>query len=241
MKKETILLVLAVMLIFSVGVNASNNIEFIGGGFYTTVNSDELNDAVNARNIILNLFKQEIYNQGYLVNVSEMDKLKGAFGFYLGGLLPVNKNLEIGGYYERFEIGSEGNLTVPLRDAEMNINIGLPINGIIGTGRYKLNEFVVINGGVGYYFGEFKESIKFYEGGEEVIVENLVSDSKIDVKGFGFKVGADVDYPINEQMSIIAGANYRQLEITPKDKDKYGDDEVNLDGFEIRGGFSYKF
>lgn len=241
MKKITVLFVLSILLVFSVSINASNGFEFIGGGIYTTVDSDELNDEVVGVNLILNLLKEELYYDGFKADVSKMDKIDSAFGFYAGGLLPVNDNFKFGGYYERFKLSSEANLTVPSENADININIDLPVNGIVGTARYSINKFVAINGGVGFYFGEFSESIKFYEDGREVKVEDLSLDHKVDINGFGFKFGADINYPINEQTSINGGANYRILSLTPKDEDKYGDDEINLNGFEIRGGIAYKF
>lgn len=241
MKKASILFVLAVLLVFSisVSVSASNGFEFIGGGIYTTVDSDFLNNVTKNVNYLFKGIQNETDLQ---LSISEMDEINSGFGLYVGGLLPLNRNFKIGGYYERLNFSSEGNLKSPLINREeIEVSIGLPVNGVVGTAVLNINDFISLNGGVGYYFGGYNTRLTCFENGIEVEVPNLTLDETVDVSGIGFNFGANIDYPINEQMSIIGGANYRILSLAPKDEDKYGDNEIDLDGFEFRGGIAYKF
>ncbi|MTI59486.1 MAG: porin family protein [Firmicutes bacterium] len=219
MKKLTVLF--TVFLLFSVTVvGLASDWEVIGGFTYTTIDSDELDDFVDSLN---NSLEEEAY--GYDVDISKVDKIDSGSGFYLGGRLPINENIKIGGYYEYFNADTEGKVKSLDFDEEIKIEMEIPVNGLVGIASYNINDYLAVNGGLGYYFGEIE------------IKTGPFSIMKTDLNGLGFKLGTDLNYPLNEKISIIGAANYRILTL---EADDYYDDDIDFNGFEFKGGISCK-
>lgn len=237
MKKKSLLLVLCALLILSVTVNA---FEFIGGAYYTIFNSediDDMNDLIKQFNLDLETIEKIAEENDIPIDITKFKELKGSFGFYAGGLLPVTEKFKIGGYYERFNLKTEGGYHLPIVNAGEKYKLQIPVNGVVGTVKINLTDYLAINGAIGYYFGEMTAEVRVYEFGSDLINQR----SKEELNGIGYKFGADINYPVNENINIFGGADYRILSVGLKDEDVPKEDKLNLDGYVIRGGISYSF
>lgn len=227
MKKLTVLFIFTVFLLFSVTlVGFAGDLEVIGGFTYTTIDSDDLDDLVDSFN---NSLEEEASRSeelhGYDIDISKVDKIDSASGFYLGGRLPINEKVKIGGYYEYFNADSEGKVKYLDFDEEIKLKMEIPVNGLVGIASYNINDYLAVNGGLGYYFGEIE------------IKTGSLSIMKTDLNGLGFKLGTDLNFPLSEKISIIGAANYRILTLEADDFDE----DINFNGLEFKGGISCKF
>ena len=88
----------------------------------------------------------------------------------------------------------------------------IPVNGVVGTVKINLTDYLAINGAIGYYFGEMTAEERDYEFGSDLINQR----SKEELNGIGYKFGADINYPVNENINIFGGADYRILSVRSK-------------------------
>ena len=232
MKKGSILvLVLVFVMAFSGSIYAY---EFVGGGIYTTFELDGLNDRIETIN-------DEIESASNSVGfeAKKLEKMESSFGFYGGLRFNTTPKTDLDLTYERL---------VPSTDIEINYsdsngtldydtNLDLNINGIVATLRNKVSDNIRLNGGVGYYFATFESKTNVNGTGVYSTTDETQSE-EFDYNGFGFKLGADYDYPINNSSDIFASLNYRILELDPDNSDA---DKLNTNGIEFKGGLSYNF
>ncbi|MFW6270045.1 MAG: hypothetical protein ACOC4G_08190 [Bacillota bacterium] len=151
--------------------------------------------------------------------------------------------------YERFSAGTDGSINVSGTDEEgyefeedMKIEYDITINGISGVYGHKINNYISINGGAGYYFGDGEVLVSYKGVYDGTTVEDEEESASLDLSGFGFKVGGDVDYPIEDDYSLTASLNYRILDLDAEsDEETTDDDSLTADGFELKGGIAYSF
>jgi len=227
MKKGIIALTLALMLVFSGSVMAY---EFVGGAIYTTFELDELNSEIES-------FNTQMNDLG--IN-EKMDKLDSSFGFYGGVRFNTSEKTSIDLTYEKYSpnTGVDINYTDATNgiDLDIGMDMNLDINGLVVTGKNKINDIFNLNAGAGYYFGTAKITSEF-SGTDGVGTIDESEEVTEDYSGFGFKVGAGVDYELEGNSSLYADLNYRILELDAEDTDT----TVNANGIELKGGLSYKF
>ena len=164
---------------------------------------------------------------------SDDDALEGldsGFGFYVGGEYPLNNFLKVIGQHERYyfshtftETAYDG--TTYTYDAKINLNA---IVGLLSLDLMNEEEIsFALMGGPGYYFGK-------------ISVEDEATTISLDLEpSFGFKFGAGIDYPMQENLSFNANGFYRILETNLEDTDDLEDGDFS--GLEISGGLIYNF
>lgn len=233
------LLMLVTLLVLSVGVSAQD-FEFVGGITYSTFGLSELNEAIDDMNSFLDYAKD---NDGS-AEISKLDNVKSAIGFYAGLNKEINEELIVGGQFEKYSLGTEGSLKTSLEGGiDEDIKYKLDISGLVGTAAYKVNENLALNGGIGYYSGKSTYELKGTDDEKQAV----------DINGIGFKVGASYNYELKPNVSFIGSANYRSVTLKekddkvicmielPEDYDNHEIKELNAGGFEISGGIAYSF
>lgn len=210
MKKLTVLMVLSALLVFTVGASAQDiateNMKFVGGVTYNTFDGTASADGQEDEDL------------------TKGNDLGSGFGFYVGGQYWLNNQMGIEAGYD----------VAKSSDSEGSETVDNTVKGPYGKVVYKLNDMIMLNGGLAYYSNEVEASddttsVKMFEG-----------------SGIGFLFGGDYKYPVNEKMSVVGSANYR---IANLDVDKImgssdfdtENPKINMSGLSISGGVSYKF
>lgn len=236
MKKVILISVLSFLIIFSGSVLALDY-ELVGGGIYTSLELTDFNDNVEQLN-------NELEEGGNLVGyeVEKMDKINSALGFYGGVRFNTSNrffdNIEV--TYERFAPGTGTSIDYSDQygtlDLDMDINI--TINGLVATLSHKVNEYISLKSGVGYYFGATEATATAEGTGAYSVSEEQTETNNLN--GFGYKIGAAFDYALkdNENNSLFADINYRILELKFEEDE---DNTVNANGVELRVGISHKY
>ncbi|OCL27788.1 hypothetical protein U472_04350 [Orenia metallireducens] len=243
MRKFTILLALLIMCLSSTVVFAGY--EVVGGGIYTTFDFSNLNDWIKNVN-------KDTFSASDLKS-NKFDEIENTAGFYLGGYtdLPTfSPKLKIGGEYENISPDKSKLYKKENDGFEVDATINIDLQGFTGVAKYQVNKFIIINGGLGYYTGEY-----------EFEVENSESynyTQKADLSGIGAKLGIGSSYSLSENVNIYGNANYRILTLDMdfddsvsvdeayidgnyNDQKDDGEDELDASGFELTFGLAYKF
>ncbi len=231
MKKRVTLLVLVSLLVISVGVSAQD-FEFVGGVTYSTFALTDTNEYIDYMNSNLDEAEEDDPD----AEISKMDKMDSAIGFFAGVQKKINEEVTVGGQYERYSLDSNGSLE--LDPIEASIGLKLNLNALVGTVSYKVNDNFALNGGVGYYFGQYITEFKGYDPISDEPLDDPVKDES-PVTGIGFKIGGAYNHQLKSDVSFTAAANYRILNLTYTE---YEDAEPeDAGGFEISGGIAYGF
>ena len=152
----------------------------------------------------------------------------GGLGFYIGGQYWFNEDMAVEAGYD-FAKSSTDQSDVS-NGLSATDDVDNTLKGPYGKFVYNVNEMVNLNGGLAYYSNKLEDD-----------------DTILEANGVGFLVGADVNYPINEQISFVGSGNYRMAKLDV-DEDKgilknntLNNPEIDMSGFRISGGISYKF
>ncbi|MFN2341222.1 MAG: hypothetical protein ABR547_08135 [Halanaerobium sp.] len=222
--------------------------EFDGGFIYTTFDSDNLNDVTEVTNNIYQALVNYIEDDpDYVLNdFDKMDDLDKATGYWIGFRSDYFKNelgldYEIGVRYETFSNDVEANLHTTNQNTsdsiKINTSLEVEVKGFAVNGERKINDYIGITGTIGYYYGE----ISYLTDGEETLEGETIDTEEgfsNDLEGgAGFKVGISTDFPISDNLDVIGNANYRILELDIEDSNE----SIDFDGWELKGGLSYKF
>ncbi len=150
--------------------------------------------------------------------------LDRGFGFYVGGEYPLTDFLKGIVQHERYYFSQTFTYN-GITAVKINLNA---IVGLLSLDLMDEEEIsFALMGGPGYYFGK----ISAEEEGT-TLSWNLKPS-------FGFKFGAGIDYPMQENLSFNASGFYRMLETTIADMDDLEDGDFS--GLEISGGLIYNF
>lgn len=240
-----IVFILVVLLVVIYSVNNGRCTELLGGGIYTTFAFPKLNNLIDEYNSYMRQTPPDIVNID-----SELGKINNAYGFYGGGSLHLDSALSIGIICENLTTNTGYEATYYLDVATFNYttDIKLSFRGLMVTSSYRINDYLTIGGGGGYYFGtmDIDTSIKDYDEEKE---DWFVKDQLIDLGGLGFKVGVSANYPLTEHIKVHSKAHYRILGLDAEDDIVLeGTDYLQLDtpslnakGVELRAGISYLF
>jgi len=159
-------------------------------------------------------------------------------GFDLGFRYFPGSNIGLG-----LEIGShtltvESKMTCEFPD-KATVTAELTVRPIVGNIYYRFdsdssNSFVLIGGGVGYYFGEFKYDIK----------PNMVPSESYSGKQskIGFQLLLEYDYVFDIGLTLFGGAKYRYVEFDDFNGDFKGSGiKAKLTGVALYIGGGYSF
>ena len=136
------------------------------------------------------------------------DDLTSGTGFYVGGRYWFSDKLALGGGYDK--TGSE--------DEWVELSIAGPYAEVV----FRANEYIDFKGGLASYNFEIKEKL-FNSSHKET--------------GLGFLFGACLSYPLQENIALSGGVDYRLLTI----EDEEYNEKINFCGFRINGGISLLF
>ncbi len=155
-------------------------------------------------------------------NELDDDDLKSGIGFYGGILYWVNEQLAVGGGYE----------SASSKYTESGIETKNVLSGPYGNIIYRLNDMISLNGGVAFYTEELGVS------------DDVNSITIFKSSGMGFLVGADLNYPIKENITITGNVGYRFANLPVKEimgAEYDGDEKLNLNGFRAGAGVNISF
>ena len=153
--------------------------------------------------------------------------LDGGLGFYIGGQYWFNEDMAVEAGYDFAKSSTDQS---DIKQFPVNNDVDNTLKGPYGKFVYNVNEMVNLNGGLAYYSNKLEDD-----------------DTILEANGVGFLVGADVNYPINEQISFVGSGNYRMAKLdVDKDEGKiagqsFDGPEIDMSGLRISGGISYKF
>ena len=157
-------------------------------------------------------------------DLTENNTLGSGFGFYVGGQ-----------YFLSGSIGIEAGYDVAKSsDSENNETVDNSVKGPYSKIIFNINDNVMLNGGIAYYSNEIEvstdtASMMLYEG-----------------SGIGFLLGGELNFPLNDKISLIGSGNYRFANLN-LDKVLGSSDfvvenpKINMSGFSLRSGVSFKF
>ncbi len=250
MLKRIILLVFISVLMFSLSALAGDW-EAVGG-----VTQNSLENEFNL-NVEIDLPEEDItpsvVEPDQLLNL-DLDLTTGDYsgqGYYVGGRYWFNDVLACGFGYEN--VNSDYYVNFTLNDLDIFIPPFLmyeDLNGELELGAnanfsgpyaelvYKVNDFLRLNGSAGKYAYTLDGYFEIED--ENGKIELLSGD------GYGYIVGAEMEYPFKNDFSFIASAGYRFMNFS---MDKIGEEkipeEVKIDlgvkGLRFGAGISYSF
>ncbi len=259
MKKALICLVFFVIL--SANTVLSADYQIVGGYYYLDLDPD-MNDYISNYNEYLLNSIDTSESFGYTFHskkVNSLDEIKDANGYYIGistklnSLIPkIKDDLFITAQYERFSDEDTASVHTVWTDNDGNdgttqieINNGIKVHGIYTEVSKRLNNYLELTGGVGYYKGEANNNYSVDITDSTDIKRNHDTDLE---GSLGLKVGSNLTYPLTDALNFSCNLSYRCLTMDLEDKitDTYYDgdvtiSELDLDGFETKLGFTYKF
>ncbi len=261
-KKGLMFLLILMFLLFANNVLA-DGYEFVGGYYYLTFDP-ELNDYIEEYNQTVQEIIEADESWGTVFSkkeVNDLKELKSTTGYYIGISTKLEnifsnaqKGFTILGQYESFSDNNTGDLYTEWTDGEVSgttegeVDAGIDISGFYSGIAYRLNDYLSVNGGLGYYEGELKNKgyIKYSTNPVPYAVDN-----DTDLEGtFGYKVGAAIDYPLTDNIKILCTMNYRFLEMKLREKIEMTEEDdgfdidissMDLSGFDLELGLSYAF
>ena len=215
---------------------AANTYRLSGGGMYTTLKLTDLNNAIENYNDSIEQFEQEG------ANVSKMDKINQAFGFFVGTRMDVGGGLALGGTVDTFTAGTGTDIDYEDQYGEIDVDldIDLSISGLAGTVSANINDYIGVSGGGGYYLGTINMSSSITATGDySQYSEDNMSESA-DVSGTGFKAGGHINYPFSRQVRLYSAVHYRILDLEVHDDNSLTNGSLlNANGVEVRFGISF--
>ncbi len=228
-------LICTLILCFSVQTYA-NSSELIGGIFYTSLELNDLNKAIDNYNQDI----EEIEQEG--VSATKMEEIDDAIGYFGGTKLDLNDGVSLSGTFETFSesTGTEIDYSDPNNNStiEVDLEIGLSVSGLVATLNSELNDYIGLCGGGGYYFGEITMSGSSTATGD--YADYFTSSSETtELNGFGFKAGGYFSYPVNYQLALNAAVHYRFLELDPGINSLTSDSPLDINGIELRFGVAF--
>lgn len=263
MSKQGLMLLTVCLILFSFNSVLAQDFNVIAGYYYLDINPD-LNKYIEKYNDYIERRISEDESWGITFTKKEidrLDKIKNATGYYLGLSTKLSnlisngkKEISFTTQYESFSSTKHGSLytewTEPGDESGITnaqINTGIKVNGLYGGVLYKLNNYLDLTGGVGYYRGQLDINGHFEITG--LPREELNYDTSL--KGtVGYKIGARLNYQLSEHFSLLGSVNYRSLvmelaeeieEIEIDSPVETSISKVDLSGLEGKLGLSYRF
>lgn len=225
MNKYILVLIFLLLFSFSASANSLNKFEF--------------NTGVSYNNLLYNSYQDGQKNKDNLV----AENLHEGIGFYGEGIFLLTNKLEVGfgidkviaNYKETNQY--EGS---KIRDSRYTREL----DGYYGKIRYHLDHTISLSNSFIYYF--YKESFDAQYSWEKDDFNQIMEKGQ----GLGWMIGAEVDSPINENLSLKLFTGYRIANIKlVKEYDWYeeslidsNDDKLlKINGLSISAGLSYEF
>ena len=244
MKNSLVLFLLVTTLFIAPTVMAEGMIEgvqFEGGIIYTTFKPENLNEEIETDN---NTIQDYIDNNSSIISsktFNKMDKMESALGFFIGAKKDF-ENFKAGTNFERFSKKVEGDYNIELNSGityERTYTKEIAVNGVVGNISKSINDYVGFEAGLGYYIGsgKFKYNYVKYDSNNNIVDENNPEEELNLENGFGFKIGTNLNYPINSNLNIIGNFNYRNLQLDVENTN----DSIDLSGIEFSGGLNYRY
>lgn len=263
MIKQGLMLLTVCLILFSFNSVFAQDFNVIAGYYYLDINPD-INKYIEKYNDYINERISEDESWGITFaekEIDRLDKIKNASGYYIGlstklnNLIPNGKKeISFTTQYEFFSSAKQGTLytewTEPGGESGITnaqINTGIKVDGLYGGVLYKLNNYLDLTGGVGYYRGQL--DINGHFGITGLPREELNYDTSL--KGtLGYKIGTRLNYQLSDHLSLLGIVNYRSLvmELAEEIEEIVIDSpvetlisKVDLSGLEGKLGLSYWF
>ncbi len=236
--KKLLIIGVVLSLLFAPGlgeeVQALENIEpefdLYGNFIYTTFADDDL------------VISEDINGETFNIDLSS------ALGFGIGGEVNITPEISASAEYVRFSTSDSESFSeelnndepIPQQVFQANIDFKMVVNAIRGNFVYDISSMIEeeevpaikLKAGAGYYFGGLDIEFQVTEDGE--VVDEFSEREDFD-GGFGFRIGAEIEQEIMEDLSIRGDIGYRILDLTVEDEN------FDLNGIEIGAGLSYSF
>lgn len=214
-------MVLAMLVIGTVGAAAAEDFDVVGGFTYNTFNLSVTQDG-----------------ETIIESDDVEDDLQSGMGFFIGGRYWVKDDIAVGIGYDTASSNDEEEQTYEgiTGDYERDISLSGPYAEVV----YSLNESINLNAAVASYSYDLK--VKFADFDRETVEKG---------SGLGFIIGGELDYSINEDFAVVGGVNYRMADLGVDESQStetgelvdVSDEKVKIDmsGMRANIGVSYSF
>jgi hypothetical protein len=170
-------------------------------------------------------------------------------GYYIGLRYIMDNNLGFGVGYDYAEAPLTLDLGLDYYGTEVDFEgtVSSELSGPYGELVYELNDYITFNGAIAFYNYANKISYAVVDGSYED------SDEMTFVKGngTGYMLGAELDYPLYESLSVVSSIGYRSVSIdlneintagfSGENFEKLEDLILTMKGLKFGVGLSYDF
>ncbi|WP_018248377.1 hypothetical protein [Orenia marismortui] len=248
MKKRILIYSTFLIILFSTTTLAAEY-QIVGGYYYLDLDP-EINDYIQEYNHSIDNIIEFDESLGYTFNkkvIDPLDQIEDANGYYIG-ISTTRNNLLITAQYEEFS--NEDNASVYTEWTDPNNNNGttvvklnneIKVQGIYGEVGKKLNDYLQLTGGIGYYTGEINN--EYYINISNSTNRDVNNDSDLEGE-LGFKIGSNFHYSLTDNLNFLCNISYRYLKMDLDEnitENNIEISELDLSGFETKVGFTYNF